>query len=348
MKRAAIQLFGHLRSFRKTFDSFFKHIILPNQKAGYEVDVFMHTWDETDHSTITWHNQAGEQRGREVDESAIDFIKKNYKPKKLSIEKQVEAEEFIITEKILGVPRAYKGVVNVAYTKYRSSRLRREYENERGITYDYVILTRPDILFHQPFDIDRFLLVYKYYGWPAPENGLFFGYNFFSRGEAEEERLLGGIDIIFFGGPAAIDKATSFYALVKNGKITPQEVGADFYCFEVFWYRYWISQGLAPVRIKYIQFSSFNIIRNEEEYSSALAGNHQAQKNIHSLKINVVNGYDQNAINLKPRETVGAKQRLKVYLYKIIRKIIKFFPYFLVYKRIERLNKAITHEGLSA
>jgi hypothetical protein len=345
MKRVAIQLFGHLRSFKKTFDSFYQNIILPNQNAGYELDVFMHTWDETDHSTITWHNQAGERRGREVTEEIIDFIKKKYTPRKLLIEKQVDAEEFIIKEKILGAPRAYKGVVNVAYTKYMSTRLRREYEKECGISYDYVILTRPDILFHQPFAIDGFLLVYGHYGWPVPENGLFFGYNFFSRGDVEEPRLLGGIDIIFFGRPTAIDKATSFYELVENGTVTTQEVEADFYCFEVFWYRYWISQGLEPIRIKYIQFSSFNIIRNEEEYTNAISGNQQAKNYIHSLKINQANGYDQNFINLRTQTKGKAKPRIKLYLYKILRKLIKIFPYFFAYRVIERLHEIIKVNG---
>ena len=178
-KRIAIQLFGHLRSFRKTFDNFWKCIVIPNQMAGYEIDVFMHTWDETDHSTITWHNEAGEQRGREVNEEVIDFIMKNYKPKKLLVQKQVDADDYIIKEKIADAPRAYKGVVNVAYTKYMSTRLRKEYESEHNVQYKYVIMTRPDILFHSAFDIEKFLLVYEKYGWQVPGNGLFFGHNFF-------------------------------------------------------------------------------------------------------------------------------------------------------------------------
>lgn len=325
-KRIAIQLFGHLRSFRKTYQGFYENIILPNEKAGYKIDIFLHTWNETDHSTITWHNQNGELRGKEIDDEVIEFIEKNYKPKKYMIEPQVAADDYIITEKIAGVPRAYKGVVNVSYTKYMANKLRLDYEKEHKIKYDYVIVTRPDILFHKPFDIDKLLYVYKNYGWEPPGNGLFFGYNLFSRGDVEDKHLLGGIDIIFFAKPENITKATSFYELVKNNKITPPEVGKDFYCFEIFWYNYWLSQGLEPIRVKYFQFSAFNIIRNEEEYNLAQNRFQEEELKIKNIKVNSFNNCDENVKFIVTEKHSSCKKSSKYNKFKQnFSKLLKYY-----------------------
>lgn len=331
-KKIAIQLFGHLRSFRKTAQSLFSYIIKPQLENGYEVDIFIHTWNETDHSTITWHNQNGEQRGRLVDDKVLDEVKRIYKPKKILVEKQIDVPEFIITEKIAGVPRSFKGVVNVAYTKYMASKLRREYAHENNIEYDWVIVTRPDIIFHQPFIIDEFLHVYDEYKWQIPQNGLFFGYNFFARGNVEDKHMIGGSDIIFFGNANTIDKATSCYEEIKAGIITPENISKDFYCFEVFWYNYWQKMQLEPIRIKYLQFSSFNIVRNEEEYNIALKRCKNEKEKVDAIKISALNGYDANIRMRSPKN---------FYLLKFEREILKILPYCLIHKKITKLTNKI-------
>lgn len=294
--RIAIQLFGHLRSFQKTFDCFHKHIILPNLNNGWEVDVFLHTWDETDHSTVTWHNENGERRGRDITKDVLTFIDTKYSPKGFLIEKQLETEKTIIIEKIAGAPRAYNGIVNIAYTQYKVNELRKNYGKLHGIEYDHVIVTRPDILFHQAFDIKRFLGVYNHYNWNVPKNGLFFGYNLFSRGEVEDQNLLGGIDLIFFGNSQSIDKAVSYYTKFEDNSVNSKVLSEDFYCLETFWFKHWIDVGLEPIRLKYFQFSSFNIIRNEEEYEKAMGTAKEHAESIRLIKVNNVNNFDQNIV----------------------------------------------------
>lgn len=334
-KRVAIQLFGHLRSYKKTSESLFKYLVQPQVDNGYEVDIFIHTWDETDHSTITWHNKNGEQRGRTVTTEVIKEVKKIYHPKKLLVEKQVDAPDYIITEKIASAPRSYKGVVNVAYTKYMASVLRRDYAREHNISYDYVIVTRPDIVFHEDFIIDDFLRVYNVYNWEVPQNGLFFGFNFFARGLVEDKHMLGGSDIIFFGSENVIDTATSCYREIENNVISTNNISDDFYCFEIFWYQYWIKHGLEPIRIKYIQFSSFNIIRNVEDYNRAMREQAEQAKAINSLKIVSLTGADAN-IRYK-KEKKKAKTGLK-----FLREFLKLLPYFLVHKKITNIRRQIS------
>ena len=40
--RISIQFFGHTRTFRKTYRSFYKHVIDANPSE--QIDMFMHTW----------------------------------------------------------------------------------------------------------------------------------------------------------------------------------------------------------------------------------------------------------------------------------------------------------------
>lgn len=44
MKKLAIHLYGHLRTFQRTKDNFYKNLIEPNKK-NYEIDIFIHTYD---------------------------------------------------------------------------------------------------------------------------------------------------------------------------------------------------------------------------------------------------------------------------------------------------------------
>jgi hypothetical protein len=86
-KRIAVQFYGHLRSFEKTYKAFVKYVVEEQKrKNNYEVDVFIHTWAETDHSSIAYHNLNGEKRGGVVDNDIIQKVKKYYNPKELLVE----------------------------------------------------------------------------------------------------------------------------------------------------------------------------------------------------------------------------------------------------------------------
>lgn len=293
-KRIAIQIFGHLRSFEQTVDSLHEYLVLPNKKRGYEVDIFMHTWDETDLSTIAWHNQQGEKLGRKVTKEIVDFIEEKYSPRKYLVEAQIDVPEQMLTAKLGRFACSYKGFVNTTYTQFMSNKLREDYEKENKIKYDWVIVTRPDILFHQPLDIEKILHVYKDYGWQIPKNGLFFGHNLFARGDVEDKHMYGGTDLIFFGNPKTINKSSSFYKLIAENKITPQEIDKNFYCFEAFWYAYWLRKRIEPIRIKYFQFSSYNIIRKPQDYNEAIKNSKEELKKANGIKLNAHDKTDHN------------------------------------------------------
>ena len=78
-KRIAIQLFGHLRTFEYTFESFKKHILEPNKNCGYEIDIFAHSWEEVEAIDLTrWHNDNSIMAGKKLTDHQIKFFEENY------------------------------------------------------------------------------------------------------------------------------------------------------------------------------------------------------------------------------------------------------------------------------
>ena len=126
-KRLAIQCFGHTRTYKKTYDSFFKYIVEPNQQDGWEIDIFIHTWDMSSGSSGSWHEGQDLFDIHPLGQSDIDDIKKIYNPKAILIEHLED------------------GARGERESKKRGNRLREKYEIENNIKYDYVLYTRMDI-----------------------------------------------------------------------------------------------------------------------------------------------------------------------------------------------------------
>ena len=80
--KIAVQIFGHLRTFKECFPFLKKNLL-----DKYDCDVFMHTWDTIDHSTKTWHNNFMPNTNDNVELIKEDLISL-YKIKKLKIEHQ--------------------------------------------------------------------------------------------------------------------------------------------------------------------------------------------------------------------------------------------------------------------
>jgi hypothetical protein len=124
--------------------------------------------------------------------------------------------------------------------------------------------------------------------------------------------------------------------------LTQAEIAQDFYCFEIFWYDFWLRKGLEPIRLKYFQFSDYNIIRNEKDYGIATQNAKQKQAEVDGIKINLVNNANENIVFNLPNEQEHTKAPVRsVQLLKIKRELLKIFPYFLVKQKIERLDRKI-------
>ncbi|ECV6869752.1 hypothetical protein F3L71_08295, partial [Campylobacter coli] len=146
-KRLAIHLYGHMRTYKKIYQSFYQNIIEVNKKDGWDIDIFIHTWDVfniTDPNI--WHakdNLFPTMTGKKLSSNDKADIIKTYQPKKYIIEPD---------------PNKPAG-------RYESIRkvmaLRKEYEEEMKMKYDIFLTTRPDLLFLQPLRIDEYLKLYK-------------------------------------------------------------------------------------------------------------------------------------------------------------------------------------------
>ena len=317
-KKIAIQLFGHLRSFRKTFENFHHNVIIPIQKEGYEIDIFIHTWDETDTSSKSWHNVEGDDRGRSITEDDRLFIEEYYKPKKLLIEPQLKIEEdFIITERLLELPRQYSTIINSSYTKFKVNELRQKEEKENSIEYDYVLMTRPDVSFENEFSIQSFLDTYNQYKVEVPKNGVFCASVPFRRGNIEPDIFLCSIDLIFFAKPQVMDTINYFYQDIASGEISKKYIIENSYSLEILWLQYWKEKKIELVKLKYFQFEDYELIRNIEEY------------------------YPKPKLKLIIENIAPPVEKKNQKLRKIRRELLKLLPYFLVKKEIERLDNKI-------
>ena len=273
-KRIAIQLFGHLRTFEYTFESFNKYLLKENVLDDYQIDIFIHTWTELDHATINYRNLDGKAlTDKLLTNETLSLVNKLYQPKKIVVESQLDCQNEVLIEKIGQFPRAKKGCLNNSYTIYMVNKLRNEYEYEENIHYDWVIVTRPDIFFKSPFRIDNIINCYVKFGVKIPDKAIFHGFNPFGRGNLiEDPRFLAGSDLIFFGKPENIDKSSSLYTEFSDN-IFPE----DFYCMEVWWANFWKKKEINLFPINYRHGPDFDVIKTEVLQNNKLNKNSKSK-----------------------------------------------------------------------
>jgi hypothetical protein len=134
----------------------------------------------------------------------------------------------------------------MAYTASKSSEIRRDYARKQNISYDYVIVTRPDLMFYESLSLNDYLSKYKKRDIAIPSNGLFVSYFFNNeignqKNVLYDKRFILNYDILFWGTEQAIDKATDLY----------QKVNLENYYKDGLWYDLWIQEQLEPIRMKY-------------------------------------------------------------------------------------------------
>ena len=230
---------------------------------NYDVDVFMHTWDEINSTTVKTMKFFDEIEKKEkilLTKEQIQNLKTYYKPKKLTIEPQLDYNDKIITKLASGGVASSKGFYNLAYTIYKSNEIRKEYEKENNINYDWVISTRPDVLFHTIFTIEKFLKRYEDFKAELSGNEYFYA-NCCPYGRdnyAEDIIFATTSDLIFFARPSSMNKALSLFKNFDN------HVNFDrIFSFEHFILSYVEKQQIKPIPIRYFQFNDFDILKEE-------------------------------------------------------------------------------------
>ena len=182
-KRLAIQFFGHTRTYEKTYESFFLNIVEFNVKDGWQIDIFIHTWDMSSSSDGSWHNRQDLFDIHLLSQDDIENIRKIYNPKVFLVEHLQE------------------GIHGGSESKKRGNRLRESYEKENSIKYDYILYTRMDILFASPLNIQRYIDLYtkgSMKNFPLPQKHCFAAFNPFVRMPVIDIRYINEGDIVYF------------------------------------------------------------------------------------------------------------------------------------------------------
>jgi hypothetical protein len=139
--RIGLVLFGHLRSFRKTHDSY-KQFLKTLQQVG-DVDVFCHTWDIEESVTASWwkENKPGDIPPATVNE---DEIKEKYQPVRYSIEPSRQFDDSGYNIKT-AIPVA--GILSMLHSQHQAFQLLEQYSAASNVRYDVVIKSRYDLLY---------------------------------------------------------------------------------------------------------------------------------------------------------------------------------------------------------
>jgi hypothetical protein len=143
--KVALIMYGHLRTYKKCFDK-----LKENFLDTYNPDIFIHTWDETEARTRSWHNR--HTKVEKVDRKLINEIKQMYNPKALSIDSQhAVANDKTTPNNLISA----KGQQYMLYSMFAANKLKRDYEVKNNFRYDTVIKIRPDIMLLSPLTLTK-------------------------------------------------------------------------------------------------------------------------------------------------------------------------------------------------
>ena len=139
--KIGLVLFGHLRSFRSSFDSY-KNFLETLKQIG-DVDVFCHTWDIEESVTASWWKEQQPGSIPPANVNADEFTGM-YKPVRSIIE---PSKQFNDTgyDVISAIPVA--GILSMLHSQQQAYQLSEQYSGEKNIQYDVVIKSRYDLLY---------------------------------------------------------------------------------------------------------------------------------------------------------------------------------------------------------
>jgi hypothetical protein len=141
--KVAVCLSGHLRKFDRTFPTLWTYLL-----RYYDCDLFVHTWDRMGYLSA--------YKGDSIIDDTSKYLPKVeslYKPKKIIVESSIFIEELKkqgdkYAPHLKDVPKHVGHMASMFYKIYAANELRRLYQIETGVQYDWVIRCRPDLKFH--------------------------------------------------------------------------------------------------------------------------------------------------------------------------------------------------------
>jgi hypothetical protein len=162
-KRIVLNISGLSRFLEESYENLKEFILKPSEKLGYQVDIFIHTWEMDGLVDDKWG--FGGKDGRKKDfkgslkwtednksvtkEELISSITNIVTPTELVVEKHSDkVPEFKRIIKSLPTPTSNVSPINALsqlYSKYQCHLLQEDYRKDNSISYDYVIKYRTEI-----------------------------------------------------------------------------------------------------------------------------------------------------------------------------------------------------------
>jgi len=138
--KVALLIYGHMRTYTQCFP-----FLRANLLGSLQPDVFLHTWDETEPRTRTWHNRQG-------DAAPLDAakVRATYQPVDMIVETQPPVSDRRVTP---NNNLSYHGQKFMLESLQKACALKRQYEAEHYFDYDVVMKIRPDIKLLDPFEL---------------------------------------------------------------------------------------------------------------------------------------------------------------------------------------------------
>jgi len=139
--KVALIMYGHLRTYKKCHAKLKQNFI-----DKYNADVFIHTWDEIEAKTKSWHNRHMDVTT--LSKTNLTDLKNIYSPKGLLIEHQSDMETADLTTPNNAISAL--GQERMLHSMFMADQLKSDYETKNNFKYDVVVKIRPDILLVNP------------------------------------------------------------------------------------------------------------------------------------------------------------------------------------------------------
>lgn len=198
--KIAVLLFGHLRTFEQCWKGLQECLL-----SHYDCDVFLHTWDETDHNTKSWHNRT--VMPANVDAEMLERLRICYKPKDMLVEHQEPIKEEDYTFLIAPYTTVSNAGMHFMFESMsKANQLRKAYEKHLNFSYDLVVVTRPDILLIHPLDLEATLYQAQICGYDLEHTRFFASLPGSTKKNPARLITNKGNDMLFFARPNVIDQ----------------------------------------------------------------------------------------------------------------------------------------------
>jgi hypothetical protein len=267
-KRIALQLFGHLRTFEACYESLWQQVIKVNQSSGYQVDVFIHTWNTLNDSN-TRCGYTNDDLIKVFDDERQAQIQQAYRPVKLVVDTQKNIEDktvkHLLSEKEGETHYIHsRRLYNMYFSMWQCNELRKAHESEAQMSYDFVIQTRPDIRFLTELNLDALIEAsakrkyickdLKHLDYADSSFPLFIGFwAGFPDVASVEPNAVWGNDLLMISIPDVMNQVNAL-APVLN-----QELEQGFWNHESFWVSWIERQGVVIQMMPYIMQRDFDL-----------------------------------------------------------------------------------------